>query len=403
MTTPTELRLEGALRAWEDVQLIKEIRLTHRAILQRDVSGDLLTRAGRWRRYRTTLMDNRIERLAPIDWIPLLPPRLERECGLTGSEKFDTFPLEFFEWTRKSRKVFVLPQAEQNLFSIATFPDMRWGDIMWPFDAFGIELAAPLSFEATPGTYLICTHLLVARVVLEDKTFISVRPLCDGINPVLKFGERSRLMSALEAKDWRSLFAQYNNLTDRLGAAWQIDGAYAFALRAEPEETDEMRIVLSDDDIDPSSQENQRLSILGRTLRNATPALRDALIRMARIVIGTCLHLESVCSRGGVRDEVRRSGKKYMGPLGVITDEVYVCRIIGRSTIDPDAVGSYGDRQARQGFIRPHWRRAHWRRPQNTPPTHPKTIRVPAKLINAEYVPLFGILPGSIARLLSSE
>lgn len=393
--------LEEALRAWEDMRLLEE---THArvSIGRRLLEQDALARYTKWRTYRRTLLDNGIRSLNLLDWTPGLSDAIP---AATRESTHDLYPLEFFEWTRKSRKVFAIPEAEQRLFEIATMPDFRWQDITWPYGSYIIELAAPIRLGGRRGA-VACSHVLVSQFAgaeREDEVHAIVLRFFfqNGYTSVLSSRERKDILHGIEKGDAERVAQAFARSHARTGLYYVSQGDYTMCLYNSYRDRQHERVQLDDESIQWRIQ-NPELHPLNKTLAAHTPDARFAIARLLRIVVGLNIYLDTLDTSAKPAWEKKKGGRKYIGPLGIITKETDVCRIIGRGVIDP-ARYSESARNHGKGFTRPHWRRKHRKRPPYTPKDHPKTILIPATLINEHLVPYFGIIAGSVTRILSDE
>ncbi len=83
------------------------------------------------------------------------------------------------------------------------------------------------------------------------------------------------------------------------------------------------------------------------------------------------------------------------GAPAVITEPDRIFEVVGKGRISSNEVSDNKKSRSSVGFVRPHWRRAHYKRAHGAPQNAPKTIRVPAVLVRADLVPLYGIVGGT--------
>lgn len=403
MEKSAEQCLEDALQTWEDQCLNLEC-MSRWSEYARQVPRAELERFRMWRKFRRTVLNQNVMELEWEDWIlDLSHPHFEimRRCY----DMLALFPLEFFEWSRMSRRVFSIPQEEQYLFEIATMPDIRWRDVTWPFASYMIELATPILLVESDTEYW-CSHVLVSRLGAkeDDKQHaIRIRLLTNrGARPFYTHKQRKTVLAALKDDDevrvmqvMQSSFAGL--LDDNL-----MQGTLEFYLFDTRSDSPDSLVHLEDESLARRLQ-TPHASDFNRFLVEMGPGAQEGLMRVTRIVVGFCLWLDSLGPSPRLMWQRRKPGRTYAGAPGIITQEINICKIIGRGVIDPARYSASAKKLKGQGFVRPHWRRQHWKRPAYTPPEHPKTIRVPAKLINEDLVPYFGILAGSITRVLSGE
>ncbi|OHB20366.1 MAG: hypothetical protein A2854_01275 [Parcubacteria group bacterium RIFCSPHIGHO2_01_FULL_56_18] len=398
---PAEERLEEALRAWEDMSLFAEC-------IARATPGIDTSRRdndyARWRTFRRTLLNQSITDLRYEDWMPdLSHPAFNDARGSFASH--GTFPLEFFGWTRWSRKAFVLEDIDQRTYEIASMSEVRWEDIIWPYFSFVVEFASPIPFVTTNGVSLTWTHALVTRFGAkedEGSQAIFIRMLSkEGHLTFFNGKERKRIMGALKDGDDMAAAREIHLSGLRTGDVFELQGQVQFSIFRS--NVDEMRDLVRFDE----EGMHWRRTNPGRHAFNSSIRLPEEAVestgRVARIVLGLCLDLDMLGASPRVAWTKRKTGRKYVGPLGIITKETDVCKILGRGIIDPNRYPGSSRNLKGQGFVRPHWRRKHRKRPPYSPPDHPKTVLVPARLINEHLVPYFGIIAGSITRMLSHE
>lgn len=399
MHTSSEKALEKTLQAWEDYCLLREAFAKARAwMVGADLSVESIEVLTKWKTYRRTLLTNSVTELRFDHWCRRLLPELQKELDYGWMNVLGLFPLEFFAWTRKSRKAFVVEAPEQNLFSQATFPDVRWEDILWPFESFMIELTEPLKLEE--GTHLHqMTHILVSQIWFGEIQTIWLRLIDITATELFSKSERYKLREALSRRKEKKVEKLTDSALERLPKHWKACGSLMFRLFSTKDQKPGSKITFEDDLTSSSEKTGHLLPDI------KSPNLRKVCIQATKIVLGTCLFLESISQTSPEHWRKRRGeGRPYMGPTGIITDETAVCTIGLSGTIDPTKQETtYSVVPKGKGFVRPHWRRSHRRRPTFTPPDHPKTIKVPAKLINEHWVPLFGIVSGSVLRILSDE
>lgn len=382
MPSIAENSLDAVLNAWEDYSLLREVHMRVIGSILPMVP-EVLPRVSRWRSYRSTLLDNRIEKLDLMDWQVELIPQLQKLFHWGGLSALNTFPLEYFAWTRKSRRVFSLPPAEQDIFSQALFPEMRWGEILWPFESFSVELASPVKIPLKGFEYF-ADEILVSRVWIGEMYLILARALSSKVEPLFDLRERRSINKALQSGRFRQAGELIDRTVRRHSQGWRAPGSLGICLFNSGLDNENNLIPWGED------RENE---------------VEQAQTVLARVVLGTCLYLDSISqTKSQEWTKRQKPGQRYIGPLGIITDEADVCVIKIQGLIDPAHHENESDFVInKSGFVRPHWRRRHRKRPRGTETNHPKTIIVPPKLINAALVPFFGILPGSITRMLSYE
>src|SRR3989344_5686681 len=159
-------RLQLLLDYWKDVCWMTEARV--RCILGGvpvlasfpGISDEVPAPVLNWRRFEHTVFDNTVAELSFADWGVTREMR-EHNPSL---DALATFPFEFFEWSRKSRRVFDLPPDLFVAFANATYPEIRWSDVLFPYDSFVITLQQPIEVEDEYDVWSSYDTILVASI-----------------------------------------------------------------------------------------------------------------------------------------------------------------------------------------------------------------------------------------------
>lgn len=410
--------LEEALALWELGAL--ETELAARGTLATagtDPFREIPSEVTAWRNLRRTLLDNGVATLGPkaftLDSIIEIPHGdvIERHPALT---QLQTFPIELFNWTRKSRRVFRLNPWLQQVLEYADFPSMHWGDVLWPFDAFAIELAVPIAFySADLERNIQYDSILLSQVPLDNtgrNVYVVMRLLSSSdlrsINSAGRTKEEQREVLTLLAqkRQWNRLARVVERGRRRVRVKANFPSGQGIAVFPI---------------FKPGVEENKPIQLNGPVLyeygrqwydqkanqKYAPVYMEEIISRLAKIAVGLCLYLESISSEGqeNLVWERNRAKGGPLGAVGVITDEAYVCKVVNRGLIDPTTTKQDKKHSVSGGFKRPHWRRAHRRRPPHSPKTAPKSVKVPPRLINLHLVPLYGIVGGTQTEIKSEE
>lgn len=404
-STTVEKSLEEALQTWEDTRFVQECQFRILNRFGMPVQQDSLAKLSNWRNLRKTFMDNTIERLLFEDWYLQLQAEFEREWNFGGLNSLHMLPFEYFAWTRKSRRVFTLDADKQAQFQFASFPEWTWEEILWPFDSFGIELAHPITLPMGKNREFKCHHVLVSHVWIGTDYMICIRAFNgDGVPGLLKNKDRKRLIEAVKRNDFHTMYEVTEGAIERrAGKQWLCQGFPAFPIYVASKNRPKDLIDFDDDKLLTKLPANE--ATFGGMVNRAPPEVKEGLRRLMRIVLGACVHLDSISMKGPVRWEKRRSREiRAVGPLGIITDESLVCRILGRGSIDPNVfeLPANWDPNSRMP-ARPHWRRRHRRKPPYSPKDHPRTIIIPPTFVNEALMPFFGVISGSITKILPEE
>ncbi|MBM3272449.1 hypothetical protein FJY94_04205 [Candidatus Kaiserbacteria bacterium] len=353
-----------------------------------------------WSIFTEILFDNEFTSLDPEQWTF----SGNDYPSFTSVAKMGTVPLEMFAWTRRSRVSYVLPKGLQRLFVSATYPNVRWEDVLLPFDSFVIVLEEPFRLEEEDGVWSEFDAILVTTY--DGDGDVALRLMRRSLVPaqVRRFPERAvRRFDITRRRDQtkarEQLIRHYVEWREPLGLNPEGRLTSLFMCQFDSPH-DRVRIEPGDFARQYSSSE-----LLGRT----EAAWRfDPHSWAAKIVVGWCLYLQSMSSSNLAwsqhRERVQfRRGRR--GLTGVITNVDHVCTILGSGTLDPTTYG-LSEQEHREGssfFVRPHWRRAHMRREPGTAPDTPKTVKVPPVLVRKDLLPLFGLVGGTNTRVLDEE
>ncbi len=361
-------------------------------------------------RLAQAILDNRVQALVPEEWRP--SERLARQNSVGGRlyTHYGTFPLELFKWNRCSRRVYHLPHQLEALLASATLPEIRWCDVMWPFESFIITLERPVQTLHPGGFYELIDTLLVTKADLGegDGPGVCIRwfqvPQKSGMRLGLSISEVAQFEQLLKRKE-------YNK------AARLLDGAGNKMVECSPALYGSQRGV-----IDIDTEIDQRIEIEPEELYrkngwgpepwekcpDSTRSLFETISVTMRIVIGWMLYLETLSKTSVLQRRESRKGHVRAisgGASGIITEPEHIFDIIGRGQIGKAQKGTTSETRHRNGpaFIRPHWRSPYWRRPWGSPLDAEKTLRIPAKLVREDLVPLYGIIGGTKTVVILEE
>jgi hypothetical protein len=134
------LRLEQALRYWEDIAFLiaQDILLCRHAGRKEraPLSGPLLHATS----FRQAVLRCHEK---PFD-----PERFLGDTAiLEEMGSWNYLPSSLWGWSRDSRRLYHLNAELQDLFLRTETDGIRWEDLSWPFKSFGIQLATPISIE----------------------------------------------------------------------------------------------------------------------------------------------------------------------------------------------------------------------------------------------------------------
>ncbi|MBI4068519.1 hypothetical protein HY413_03915 [Candidatus Kaiserbacteria bacterium] len=397
-------RLRETLNWWKTLNYYREVvmPITHPHL----VGPVTRTHLSRWRSYERMVLNNSITQLDLREWFPL-PSQRETFHGRM-LETLTFFPIELFEWNRKSRRTIHIPRELQYLLIRGDYKRIRWEDILWPYEAFVLTLEEPIRLEEDPGMWSSFDTLLVSHIPIEDKgKILRVRLLRRSNGTLLgNFPEQERRLAERFLRNNQFERVQgvmrrgLRKVVDDMGTAQgfrsaelysTIPGSQYIALPGD-------RVLIEPDDL-----VNYISSVIGPTLPRAEALWRSEYMSLTlKLVVGWSLYMESISSESLQTMRLPPGGSR--GITGIITSPEYICTIIGKGRLDPTR---YVDvdlgKVSSTAFKRPHWRRGHWKREAGTSKNAPKTIRVPPVLVRKDLVPLFGIISGTETIMLPDE
>jgi hypothetical protein len=370
--------LENALRAWEDLYLIDEA--TTRLGIESGIrkSQELVGPVKHWRELRNHLLmiqgnDFDLRRfMLPKDLSD--SPLSHSSMMATWDNCFQHLPLQLASWVLGSRRVFQLTDDLVERFTAADYSNYKWSDLLWPFNAFAIQLESPvnafddsdyqLQMFLVTSVYQVCEEgLLDPDRTMEFGMFYSKRDGNVMPSEFLDSKERDRLDDDLRHKRWNKVRKRIIPIGQKL-----VNGEMMYP----PGSTDPYAVDKSDfvDDSNPS-----------------------------KIIAGLCLYLEALPTevtenypwRQTVPIKTQREVRK------IITDGELVCQVNDFNVISPETISLFPEtlRAGPAYSVTPHWRRGHFRRArgQGKNPNAPKTIEVKPALIHKDQLPE-GAVPG---------
>jgi hypothetical protein len=390
-------RLQEVLRYWQDLCWTYERSLQS---INVDISNPMVPAHVRnWRTLEHQIFDNNISELRASDWL------MDREmCSIIKNlATLNMFPFQFFNWSRKSRRVYHLPGDLHRLFAVATYPKIKWEDVLLPFESFMITLEEPFRVEDEPDVWCEYDAILVSRL---PEGLFSVRLMRQPHvnNEEQRYPEKTKRRVDLLLK--RGDKKRANQLINRTTEKWMhtirsSPGWRAAAIPTEPQK----RVLLEPLDLATSVYVRDFSELEGGVESNLWRL--EPLSWALKIAVGWCLYLRSMSAKELSWEEVPQRPHKagHRGLTGVITETDHICTILGYGKMDPSRYGltEASNKVGSSFFVRPHWRRAHDRRPPGSPPTAPKSVTLPPLLIRKDLVPLFGIIGGTKTEVLPED
>src|SRR3989344_1252703 len=354
-----------------------------------------------WRKFEHTIFDNTVQELHLEDW----GVTSEQQRSFQMFNIFSVFPFEFFEWSRKSRRVFELPADLFALFANAEYPEIHWEDVMFPFDSFAITLQEAIEIEDEFGLTSLYDCILVTKIPFENSIRMRLiqRPhvppeeqtlhqrVIDRFEIFHKRGDYDKALRHIQ-QAWSSFNTTLKATPGwRCGTLWDLSRTPAtrrvalevedFAAQIEPHVVAEL-----EGGIEENLWRIEPLSIAGK------------------IVVGLCLYLQAVTARSPhwKKQKAQRHIPGRRGVTGVITETDHICMILGSARMDADRYGVREEfnKHFTGFFKRPHWRRRHLKRERGAPIGAPKTVKVPPQLIRKDLIPFFGLIGGTKTEII---
>lgn len=301
-----------------------------------------------------------------------------RQCSST--------PFEILDWTRSSRRVFKLGAEMQHAFEHISAADVARDDIVWPFDAFLLELSAAISVVTPTGQRYTGSNILVSQpfryvadfrdTSLGHLPVTAITLLNDGFvqyKPLNAEEKRVALSSMMSPHPTKALKFIINKAGRILKSGERLCKEMLLVPTFGPESVQDY---FNDQGItDPVGQ------------------------KMLRLVMNLCLYLEAI---ENTQDVVRHGlpHKPTRGqPINVITDGTRVCEVANVHSLQ--SLAATNRPGAGHKITEPHWRRRHNRRPPGSgaDPSAEKTVRVKPTLVRPDLIPMFGLPGGSVTKI----
>lgn len=351
------------------------------------------------------ILNNQISHLNERDWQPLVFSGIE-SVAAKQLNFYENFPRELFQWNRTSRRVFHLPHSLEVMLASAEFPDMVWGDILWPFDSFIITVEKPIVVRHPGGIDQVFDTIMVTKGNTVTGERINLRWI-----QTLPTGDKKLGLNVSEVERFRNLLKK-GRISDAL-MLWEkrikeIRTLYPLMIGSQ---VTELEIRGSSEKLITEAHElfdhlgGIRNAYGNRLYDQSTQSFYEALSVSLRLTVGLMLYLETISKESAEWQSVERKKAGVMsgGSPSIITQPENICFIVGKGRIDPSEVTADTGRRCDKGFVRPHWRRAHYRRSPGSALDAPKTHRIPPVLVRADLVPLYGIIGGTSTVLISEE
>lgn len=391
-------RLQEVLDYWRDACWYYEAVTRTISKYEPLTPDEIPVHVSNWRRYTDLVFNNEVKELDLNDWVPYA----EESKNAPELSALATFPVEFFEWSRKSRRVFHLPQNITSLFVQAPFTNIRWKDVLWPFDSFAITLDAPLVVEDVPGTWSRYDTILVAKIPKLD--MITIRLLRESHCAKEECRIPTRAKERFDVLYRHGNVGKIRRLLDREWAGikerMKSTPGWRWAVLCDRPSPD-AKVALEASDFAKLIPQQELKKLVDEGGLDANLWRVEPTSWAAKIVVGWCVYRRSLKPTSQVWSEYRVPPAKRgtRGVTGVITQPENVCTILGEGRLDPTTYGLREPPEQSSGFFkRPHWRSAHDRRTRGG-----ETVEIPPLLIRKDLVPLYGIIGGTKTEVLDEE
>ncbi len=370
--------LENALRAWEDIFLLEEATTRQNIRNGLRKPEHLVGPIKYWRELRSHLLSIRGHDFDDRKFI--LPENLNYSPFSTITEDgrrntYENLPLQLASWILSSRRVFQLSNELIERFIAADYSTYKWSDLLWPFEAFVIQLESPVEAFVDSEDFQI-QMLMVTSIhnVCKEGTIDADRTMelgmfftrrGEGDMPHEFFNQKDRdgLNDAVRNKRWDKLRKRLMPIGQKL-----INGEFMFP----PGSTDPYSVDTSQFVDDSNS---------------------------AKIIAGLCLYLEALPIHTfqnygwteSVKARLPRDVRK------IITSGELICQVEDFHVLSPETMSLFPETVLKGPAytVTPHWRRGHYRRArgQGNNPDAPRDVYVKPALIHQDQVPQ-GAVPG---------
>ena len=304
----------------------------------------------------------------PVGW-------MSDETVTVFARNLNTAPLEIFDWTRSSRRIFELGAEMQHSFENISVADIPIDDILWPFDSFVVKLATPIKRCQNN----ICA-ILVSKPFRYQSTFndpdsvvMMVSLLSDNLTAYkpINSEEKRRIRRSFEYGGGQRARKFLSTEAVSRMRNFSLYGRNSVLLRSAGENS--IRNFLQ---IDIPDEEKTAIQIL----------------------LNMLLYLEARELRGSVTNWSRQSRVPGCA-RNIITDAMNVCQVTNINTLKELAENV--DRYLSRECTEPHWRRGHSRRKpgEGQDPMAPRSVRVKPTLVRPDLIPTYGLVAGTTTKV----
>ncbi len=414
-------QLENALLAWEDLFRVHEARV--RIGLQTGLRKpeELVGPVRHWRELRNHLLSlrggdfdydrfcHREEGTGLTTGIArqLIPAKHLDKIDEVLGELYQSLPLQLASWTISSRRVFNLNEDMVQRFLEADYSHYTWSDLLWPFDAFFIQLETPVKesdgFEFSglliSSVYDVCpSHPMGSKEGFECLPFHTLLHGRTLRQEFMDEKERERFEDDLRHKRWIKLNRRVQKFMLGMSGMSHQQSIEVFDRLASGQDLGSVEV---------HPQELPAGSVNPLCWEKTDPIRSDGFgSPMGKIIAGLCLYLEALPP--GVADAY--SWRHTSAPTGlkrelrkIVTDGAQVCEVADLHTISPETMTLFPQtlREGPAYAVTPHWRRGHMRRRpgHGNDPNAPRDVEVKPAHIHKDQLPIGAVSGGAISKV----
>lgn len=256
-------------------------------------------------------------------------------------------PWALWNWNRYSRRVFRLDDQLQVLLMLTSLARVRWPDIHFPFQAFGLELAYPIISDDGSETHFI---LFWQDPVRNQLYFLTLTDIAGGfpINDI----DRNALEKSIRAKNYPRASRSLNRISEE----WKQDTR---ARLARGENGGGAWLIMN---MDVHGGRIAQETIDGFTATTSGSAHSFQYWQpIVHLVLGFCLYLDSLPANH--RLVQAHSTNTLLPNLASIARPAEVCHVLCDMTLPP-SVAQHIQQMRGRPFqeMAAHWRQGHHRR-----------------------------------------
>lgn len=402
------LRIEQALRFWEDVCFISSKKIAFLRQVGESMPCPVAGPLANYSNFRKHMLES-------IDPAFDLDKYMNPQETVKYLSEVAWIPLGIFGWNYDSRRVFHLSQNIQMLLSATRLNTASLETIHLPFESFAVTLSDPL--VDGKGNQYDCIMLSdvgkhcsgfppgALMLTLFSENLANIRPL--------GMIEKERLIKGLRKRDSR-VMGLLNELDDRFGNKvadhifLNLETLQGETYSCGPDlNTDPLFTPTTEAGVDWDEFEKRPRELPGSSSSGATDEdkylISTHIEQAIHLIASLCLYLASLPPQEASQLEWQRTVKIPGQSERVITRESQICTVSCEHSL------TAGDRAVlneisltRKSFTMcVHWRRGFWRRARGSghDPDAPRTVWVRPTLVNRNRLPENALPVGSKTNL----